>query len=267
MASMLQQIRETRRRADGGANRSMASQQLNSSEHPKLAIARRYDDESFANWYLSAYAGSLRPSTLAARMIALRERRCVAGALALCSPPPAVLLDMPCGTGKLADILMSPGRRVYAADLSMEMMNCARAAYQARDGFRGFVRSDAAQLPFADESFDTIVCLRFVHLLPPDVRRNIVKELARITSRRLIVSYGVADRFQRVRLRLRRLLVAGISTPHPITIETARDDFAAAGLKLTASFRILPVLSGERVFVLEKVTRQNGGSDVWPRSA
>jgi tRNA/tmRNA/rRNA uracil-C5-methylase (TrmA/RlmC/RlmD family) len=130
---------------------------------------RRYQDRAFARRYLGAYEGPIRLKTLAAWIIATLERRCVARALRECQPPPAVVLDMPCGTGKLAKLLTPMGTRVVSADLSMPMMECAKRDYQAAH-FSGFVCGSAEQLPFCTAAFDTAVCLRFMHLVSPASR-------------------------------------------------------------------------------------------------
>ncbi|MBZ9849991.1 class I SAM-dependent methyltransferase [Mesorhizobium sp. CA14] len=219
----------------------------------ELATKHRYQNPSFAERYLDGYAGGLKLSTFASHVIARREQNCIAKALKTCSPLPAQVLDIPCGTGKLADVLSRHDCQVMAADISMEMMALAKTAYEGRPGFRGFIRCDVTQLPLADESFDTVICLRLIHLIPPHLRRKIINELARVTSRRLIVSYGLASRFQRIRLRLRRMITGRVSAPHPVNFNVAREDFSEAGLKLVSSFSILPLLSCEQVFVLEKV--------------
>ncbi|CDX46501.1 putative Methyltransferase type 11 [Mesorhizobium sp. ORS 3359] len=218
----------------------------------ELATKPRYQNPGFAERYLAGYAGRLKLSTFASYVIARREQNCIAKALETCSPLPAQVLDVPCGTGKLADVLSRHDCQVMAADISMEMMALAKTAYAGRPGFQGFVRCDITQLPMADESFDTVICLRLIHLIPPHLRRKIINELARVTSRRLIVSYGLASRFQRIRLRLRRLITGRVSAPHPVDFDVAREDFSQAGLKLVSSFSILPLLSCEQVFVLEK---------------
>src|SRR5437588_822513 len=82
---------------------------------------RQYQDRTFARRYLTAYAGPFRLKTLAAWMIATLERRHVARALKQCQPPPAVLLDVPCGTGKLAKVLATMETEVVGADLSTAM--------------------------------------------------------------------------------------------------------------------------------------------------
>jgi SAM-dependent methyltransferase len=221
----------------------------------ELTTKPRYQNLSFAERYLAGYAGDLKLSTFASYVIARREQNCIAKALEACSPPPAQVLDIPCGTGKLADVLSQHDCQVIAADISLEMMALAKTAYEGRPGFQGFIRCDVTQLPMADESFDTVICLRLIHLIPPHLRRKIIKELARVTGRRLIVSYGMASRFQRIRLRLRRMITGKVSAPHPVDFNVAQEDFSEAGLKLVRSFSILPLLSCEQVFVLEKITR------------
>ncbi len=238
------------------ASRAPATKPVNYDDEVasyELATKQKYQDPGIARRYLRGYAGRLKLSSLASYIIARREQRCIAKALERCSPAPSRLLDVPCGTGKLAEVLSRHGREVLAADISMEMMILAKAAYEGQPGFRGFIRCDVTQLPFADESFDTVVCLRLIHLIPPSLRRDIINELARIASCRLIVSYGLTTRFQRIRLKLRKMITGGISAPHPVKFDVARQDFEEVGLNLTDSFSILPFLSCERLFVLEKI--------------
>jgi SAM-dependent methyltransferase len=212
---------------------------------------RHYQDRAFARRYLGAYEGPIRLRTLAAWIIATLERRCVARALRECQPPPAVVLDMPCGTGKLAKVLTTMETRVVGADLSMAMMELARGAYPA-SRFRGFVCGNAEQLPFRTAAFDTVVCLRFMHLVRPATRREIIKELARVTSRRVIVSFGVGTPFQLLRLKVRHAIFRGTSTPYPARVADLRIEVEEAGLRITRWRRILPILSCEYLLTLDR---------------
>jgi SAM-dependent methyltransferase/thymidylate kinase len=212
---------------------------------------RSYQEGTFARRYLGAYEGPIRPSTLATWIIATRERRCVAQALRECQPAPAMVLDMPCGTGKLAKVLTTMGAQVVGADLSMAMMELAKEPYQAPH-FSGFVCGSADRLPFCTAAFDTVVCLRFMHLVPPASRRDIMKELARVASRRLIVSFGVGSPFQLLRLKLRHVIFRSTSTPHPARLEDLRIEIEEAGLQITQQRSILPILSCECLLTLEK---------------
>jgi len=213
---------------------------------------RRYQDCTFAKRYQAAYTGSFPLRTFATWIIAALERHHVARALRECRPPPAALLDVPCGTGKLAKVLAALETQVVGADISMAMMECARGAYRT-SRFNGFVRGSVEQLPFHTGAFDTVVSLRLMHLLSPGSRQSALKELARVTSRFVIVSFGVVGSFQLIRLKIRRAIFRSISTPYPIRLADLRIEIEAAGLHIVRWRRILPILSCEYLLTLEKV--------------
>ena len=65
--------------------------------------------------------------------------------------PGSTVLDAGCGTGDLARSLRAQDQRVVGLDLSLGMLSAARA------GGAPLVQGDAAELPFADASFDGVV--------------------------------------------------------------------------------------------------------------
>ena len=75
--------------------------------------------------------------------------------------PGARILDLPCGTGRMAPALVGLGARVVGADLSLEMMRAGRVAGRTGDQAR-WVRASAFRLPFADRVFDAALSLRFL---------------------------------------------------------------------------------------------------------
>lgn len=234
---------------------------IDSSVTGEVDIRQRYQDSTYAERYHRATAtdSCIRLETLAARTISILERRCVARAMRECQPSPALVLDVPCGAGKLGDVLAAASTQVVSADLSVPMIQVARQAYEASH-FSGFVCSNAEQLPFRTAAFDMVVCLRLMHLVPPASRGSMIKELARVTSRRLIVSYGVVGLFQSFRLKIRRAILRGISTPYPVHLSDLLMDFEGAGLRVKRQRHILPILSSECLFTLEKVQGDRSAS-------
>jgi ubiquinone/menaquinone biosynthesis C-methylase UbiE len=86
---------------------------------------------------------------------------------ALREDPPRRILDVGCGTGKLAHRLARdlPGSRVVGCDFSRGMLAHARS----RDAALRLARADAQRLPFADGCFDAIVSTEAFHWFPdPD---------------------------------------------------------------------------------------------------
>ena len=86
---------------------------------------------------------------------------------ALRPDPPARVLDVGCGTGRLAARLARelPASRVTGCDFSRGMLRHARA----RAGALALAQADAGQPPFADGAFDAVVSTEAFHWFPdPD---------------------------------------------------------------------------------------------------
>lgn len=72
--------------------------------------------------------------------------------------PPAKVLDVPCGTGRVAVELAALGYDVTGVDLTAEYLADARAAAVARNVELALRESDMRDLPWRDE-FDAAVCI------------------------------------------------------------------------------------------------------------
>jgi SAM-dependent methyltransferase len=114
-------------------------------------------------------------------VIAIEEA--VVGEL-LAARPPGAALDAACGTGRHARQLVELGHTVSGFDLTPEMLERARTNVPEAS----FEVADLRELPFADASFQTIVCgLALSHL--PSLEAPI-GELSRVLGRggELVVS-------------------------------------------------------------------------------
>ncbi len=87
-----------------------------------------------------------------------------------------VILDMACGTGYGSSYLMNKGAKVVGSDYSEEAMEYARLHYQK--GGLYFLRSDAQQMPFANNSFDVVVSLETIEHL--ERYEDFLKECKRV---------------------------------------------------------------------------------------
>lgn len=91
------------------------------------------------------------------------------------------LLDVACGTGRfLRDVRRAfPAMRLAGCDLSGAYLEEARR-HMGRLRPARFVFGNAEALPFEDESQDIVTCIFLYHELPPDVRRVVTREIARV---------------------------------------------------------------------------------------
>jgi len=91
------------------------------------------------------------------------------------------LLDVACGTGRfLRDIRRAyPAMQLSGCDLSEAYLAEARR-HMGRLRSAQFVFGNAEALPFDDASQDIVTCVFLFHELPPEVRKVVTREVARV---------------------------------------------------------------------------------------
>jgi SAM-dependent methyltransferase len=151
----------------------------------------------------------------------------------------ALVLDVPCGTGRLRAALAAHGSYV-GADVSPQMLARARALGP------GCLCADAEQLPFADGAFEVVLCCRLLHHLRDERFERVVAELVRVSSRWILASFFDAASLPALR---RRLLARPGRTSH--SKRRVRAALEAAGAAPRAYGHTLRFLS-QQTFVLAR---------------
>ncbi|MDX2275961.1 MAG: class I SAM-dependent methyltransferase [Hyphomonadaceae bacterium] len=91
------------------------------------------------------------------------------------------LIDMACGNGRFLRQIMSAFPRLPATGLDLSPAYCAEARERLSDWRQVEIVTGAVeQAPFEDASFDAATCVYLFHELPPRVRREAVREIARL---------------------------------------------------------------------------------------
>lgn len=206
-----------------------------------------YQDAEYAARYDNRWAGNTGAARDARKAVAIR--RCWADLTEACGESPRDVLDLPAGTGRFTALLqeLCPGM-VLAADLSEAMLSEARRKHPRTLA----CVADAAQLPFADNSFDVVLCIRFLHLVRDrELRVSFLREFRRIARLGVIVDYrhGRTLRIWGRHLRHRLgLLPIAPANPSPGAILAELDE---AGLRLVTrrSVRFAPLLSDKLLHV------------------
>jgi ubiquinone/menaquinone biosynthesis C-methylase UbiE len=118
-------------------------------------------------------------------LIDQREKAAVRSALGDVDPGHRVL-EVACGTGRFTAMLADLGANVVGLDISREMLAQGREKATAAgvDDRIEFLRGDASRLPFPDDHFDTVVAMRFFHLM--DEPAPFLAELCRVSSDQVI---------------------------------------------------------------------------------
>jgi ubiquinone/menaquinone biosynthesis C-methylase UbiE len=132
---------------------------------------------------LRVYA-SMTPTRMSARLTADRQRADVEFVSSICRRGDRVL-DLACGYGRLTIPLAKDGCRMIGADLlSREMVTAARRNAQAARCRIKFVVASMLALPFAERSFDKVLCLgsSFIHLLTRAEQVCALTEVVRVLA-------------------------------------------------------------------------------------
>lgn len=200
------------------------------------AVAASYDSERF--------------TSRKGRFVDRRERSLISEAIVRSGARRgAMILDVPCGTGRLARALALAGYVVTGVDVSEPML--ARAADRMSDlpatEKPSLVVGDAEALPFADAAFDVVVSLRLFGHLPPSARTRALRDFRRVSRGHVVVAYYQRGSVQGLLRRRRRS-----GTPwHPVSLSELDAELREAGLRRVHRRFLLPVIS-ETIVVLAK---------------
>ncbi len=163
------------------------------------------------------------------------------------------VLDVPCGAGRFARTLGQGGRRVLGVDSALEILFHAQKR-AGRPGFRPhFLQGDASRLPFPDNAVDAIFCNRLLHhILKPEERAMILRELRRVSRRHVVVSFFDYQGFAGVRRLLKSLKGSKPKYSGQPTREQFERELSACGLRLCERVSVGAAWVSQKYYVLEK---------------
>ena len=99
-------------------------------------------------------------------------------------PKGSLVLDIPCGTGRVSKYLYDLGYNVIGADISPDMLDIAKNKYPIP-----FVQKDIEHIDYKDNSFDVIVCVRMMGHLPYENKIRALYEMKRIAKNLIVTFY------------------------------------------------------------------------------
>jgi SAM-dependent methyltransferase len=162
--------------------------------------------------------------------------------LAQATPPPRDVLDVPCGAGRVAALLLDDGLRVRGADPSPAMRGKTARALEGRPGFLGVHPIDLRDpSPPPDLASDLVVCFRFLHHVKgPAGRAPVLAALAALARRHVLLSFFHPMSAHGVARALRRVATGRRGDRHAVTLGRLVAEARAHGLSLVASDALSP---------------------------
>lgn len=118
--------------------------------------------------------------------------------------PCKVLLDLPCGGGRLSSPLGRYTDLLIEADVGLGQLHYGREHGRVSNR-QEWMAASGFNIPLRDASVDGTVCVRLTHHLPAEAEREqLVRELLRVSKRFLIMSFFDHYSLKNIVRRLRR---------------------------------------------------------------
>ncbi|MFW5902294.1 MAG: class I SAM-dependent methyltransferase [archaeon] len=99
------------------------------------------------------------------------------------------ILDLGAGTCRYSVLFSEQGAEVTAMDISQEMLNEGKKKAEERgvEDKINFIKGDALNTGFEDNSFDIVTAMRLFHLVPDP--KGLFKEMKRVTNDRVLFDF------------------------------------------------------------------------------
>lgn len=230
--------------------------------HSKKETATQPDDRYLKRWnpneyykdnsVAKSYDGT-RFTSFSGRLFNWLEKRAIRRAFADL-PNESRIADIPCGTGRLAEVLLENSHLVTGIDISAAMLSVASERLQ-RFGSRFSTEvSDARELSKGGERFDAVLCARFLMHFPLDDQLEFVRNVVLASRHRVVLTQGISTPLQRARRALKRLIGRfQAAASFPLTPGELKYLLESAGLREIRRYRPLPLLSESLVVVAERI--------------
>lgn len=207
------------------------------THYQEVAIAERYDRERFSSISGRGF-NSLEKSVIRA---AFRD-----------VPKTARILDLPCGTGRLASALLESGFSVEGVDISAAMLDVAkRKLHSFGDRFTTRV-ADVHELAKAEpKRYDAALCARVLMHFPLDEQIAFLKSVAQLTKGTVVLTQSLSSPYQRFRRSVKKLIGNQPPANYPLTEDDLASLLRGAGLREVRRLRLAALISEAMVVITE----------------
>jgi SAM-dependent methyltransferase len=167
-------------------------------------------------------------------------------------------LDLPCGYGRLYDILRGLGVSVVESDWSFHLLGAARSFHANGENLlpaAGYVRATAFELPFRDRAFELVLSVRLCHhIREHEERLRYLREIMRVSRKWLIFTYFDTASIKNRTHELRRR-VNGKRSKWTLDSSEVKKVSQSAGFEVVESIWMSRFFSGHRYVLLHRVNR------------
>ena len=209
------------------------------NHYKEVAVAERYDRERF--------------SSISGKVFNALEKASIRSAFRDV-PRQSWVLDLPCGTGRIAEELLDSGLRVEGVDISAAMLEVASRKL-ARFGDKFTTRvGDVRELAKLDpKRYELALCARVLMHFPLEEQIVFLKAVTDLTKGRVVFTQSLSSPYQRFRRKVKKVLRNQQPSGFPITEVQLSELLKGAGLREVRRLRTAALISEAMVVVAEPV--------------
>lgn len=104
------------------------------------------------------------------------------------------VLDVPCGSGRFFPLFVELGFEITGVDSSADMIALAERSASNFEGGRAIslIEGSACSMPFESETFDLVVCVRFLRsIIPFGEAKKVINEIGRVAADWVVLELDV----------------------------------------------------------------------------
>ncbi len=163
------------------------------------------------------------------------------------------VVDIPCGTGRLAENLLRSGYKVHGMDISGAMLEVAKKRLQFAHSQFTCEIADARKATGEHALYGAALCARVLMHFPLPGQIEFLSGVAALSQSVVVINHSLDSSYQRLRRRFKRLLGHQASANFPITNRDIKTLLQASGLRETKRYRLLSPISEAVYIVAEKI--------------
>jgi len=166
------------------------------------------------------------------------EMRLIAEAISSL-PKPMKYLDIPCGAGRATILLARKGNTCVSDDIGDGVLEVARIEIEKAGVESEILKLDIEHIDLPDNSIDAPLAFRIFHHFPDtEIRRKVIAELCRVSSRYVLISYLTPWSYTNIKRRLRAALGGKVSRQHATPLSEVCAYFSEHSFNLVDDYAI-----------------------------
>ena len=187
-----------------------------------------------------------RFSDLPGRVFDKAEKQALRKVLASLAPD-SLILDVPTGTGRLAETILEMGHRVVGVDIAQPMLDVAIRKLQRFGDRYTAIAGDAYDLPFEKDHFDAVVSARVLMHSPLEHQARFLRSVAQVSKGPVYFNQSLLTPYHRLRRKFKKFFQKRAPAVFYVTPSDLGHLLQSAGLEENRRRSVFPFVS-EAVF-------------------